>query len=328
MKLRKKIRYIIFIIILVVLTSIFYFKQKNTEEMRVSEENQDILEEIKEPEDRKQYIEIGDGDTYGKIMQEYGFDYDLVDNIYKASIDIYDLVKVRIGRKLELTYEKETDVLKQFVYKIDSEEELVVSSSTDKWIAEIREIIYETKIVAKEGIIKSSMYQAALDNDIDIRAIIELANAFQWTIDFAIDPRVGDKFEFAYEERYLDGEYVMPGKIIAGRYINDGEEYQIYYFEEFEENKGYFDKDGNSVQKMFLKAPVAFKYISSGFTTGSRYIEAFNISTGHRAIDYAAPIGTPVRAVGDGTITYAGWKKSYGNTVTIRHNGTYTTNYY
>jgi len=133
--------------------------------------------------------------------------------------------------------------------------------------------------------------------------------------------------KFIHEDRYLDGEYIMPGKILAGQYINDGEKYEIYYFEEDKDNSGYFDQDGNSVQKMFLKAPLAFKYISSPFTTGPRYIEAFNVSTGHRAIDYAANYGTPIKAVGDGTITFAAWNGPYGNMVKIRHNGTYNTNY-
>ena len=83
------------------------------------------------------------------------------------------------------------------------------------------------------------MYQAALDNAIDERAIIELANAFQWTIDFAMDPRVGDEFKFIYEERYVEDDYVMPGRVLAGYYINAGEKYELYYFEEDEENKGY-----------------------------------------------------------------------------------------
>ncbi|MCF7795148.1 M23 family metallopeptidase [Patescibacteria group bacterium] len=78
---------------------------------------------------------------------------------------------------------------------------------------------------------------------------------------------------------------------------------------------------------MFLKAPVAFKYISSGFTTGLRYVEAFNVSTGHRAIDYAATTGTPIRAVGDGTVVLSRYNGGYGNMISIRHNGTYTTNY-
>ncbi|MFA7377713.1 MAG: peptidoglycan DD-metalloendopeptidase family protein, partial [Patescibacteria group bacterium] len=181
--------------------------------------------------------------------------------------------------------------------------------------------------VTKRGVISSSLYQAALDQDIDERAVIAIADAFQWTIDFAMDPRVDDSFTFIYEERYLDGKYVMPGEVKAAKYINDGTPYYIYYFAENEDNVGFFDEDGNSVQKMFLKAPVAFKYISSGFTTGLRYVKEFNVSTGHRAIDYAAPLGTPIRAVGDGTITFAGWNGSYGYMVSVRHNGTYSTNY-
>jgi murein DD-endopeptidase MepM/ murein hydrolase activator NlpD len=121
----------------------------------------------------------------------------------------------------------------------------------------------------------------------------------------------------------------MPGRILAGRYINDGEPYDVYYFEESEENSGFFDDQGNSVQKIFLKAPVAFKYISSGYTTGARYIAEFRTYTSsHMAIDYAAAIGTPVRSVGDGTVIYAGWNsQGYGNYISVRHNGTYTTNY-
>jgi murein DD-endopeptidase MepM/ murein hydrolase activator NlpD len=226
------------------------------------------------------------------------------------------------------------------IYKIDTEDELVINyknnldenaSSTEEtagiFTAEVRPINYEIKIVTKEGLIETSMYEAALKNNIDERAIIELANAFQWTIDFALDPRVGDKFKFIYEERYLNGEYKMPGKILAGQYINGGKNYEVYYFEENKDNIGYFDEKGNSVQKMFLKAPVAFKYISSGFTIGLRYVEAFNVSTGHRAVDYAATYGTPIRAVGDGTVIFAAYNGAYGNMVKIRHNGTYVTNY-
>jgi len=142
-----------------------------------------------------------------------------------------------------------------------------------------------------------------------------------------MDPRVGDTFHFIYEERFLDNEYVRPGQVLAGKYVNDGKPFYLYYFDDGAEQKGYYDENGNSVQKMFLKAPVAFKYISSGFTTGLRYVEAFNVSTGHRAIDYAAPSGTPIRSVGDGTVTFAGWNGSYGYMVSVRHNGTYSTNY-
>ena len=306
-----------------------------------------------EKQDRVALVEITDGSTYGSLTDEAGLDFFTASEIYDVAYDFYDLARIRLGRHIELIYDKDTDKLKELRYKVDTEDELVVklmkgqvlgatetdasttepklvSTSTpeSEWRAEIISIPYEVKTKVSEGTVESSMYQAALDNEIDIRAIIELANVFQWSIDFAMDPRVGDEFKFVYEERYLDGEYVMPGQVLAGYYINDGVKFQVYYFEESEENKGFFDEEGNSVQKMFLKAPVAFKYISSGFTTGMRYVEAFNVSTGHRAIDYAAPVGTPIRAVGDGTVRSAGWNSSgYGYLTSIRHNGTYATNY-
>ncbi|MDA3840254.1 MAG: peptidoglycan DD-metalloendopeptidase family protein [Patescibacteria group bacterium] len=298
---------------------------------------------IPEKQDRIEKIEIVDGSTYGALMEEMDIPGSVYMEIYDSSEDVYDLVKIRLGRFIELVYDKDTDEFKELKYKIDTEDELhirntkylikedAVASSTEEintWIAEVAPIPYEIKVVRKEGVVETSVYMAAINNDIDERAIIDLANAFQWSIDFAMDPRVGDTFKMFYEERYLDGEYVMPGRILAGVYVNDGKEFDVYYFEESDDNIGYFDKDANSVQKMFLKAPVEFRYISSGYTTGSRVVMEIGLYGPHRAIDYAAPMGTPIRSVGNGTITFAGWSSSgYGYLTKIRHNGTYSTNY-
>jgi murein DD-endopeptidase MepM/ murein hydrolase activator NlpD len=163
---------------------------------------------------------------------------------------------------------------------------------------------------------------------IDERVIIALADAFQWNIDFATAPKKGDTFVFVYEERWRDDKYIMPANVLAAKYVNEGAPNYLYYFEEDQDNQGYFDEQGVSAQKMFLKAPIAYKYITSGFTTGLRCLESYGLCTGHRATDYAANSGTPIRAVGDGTITYAGWSSvGYGNLTSIRHNGTYSTNY-
>ena len=119
----------------------------------------------------------------------------------------------------------------------------------------------------------------------------------------------------------------MPGHVLAAEYVNDGTVFRGFRFIDSKGEEGYYDEKGMSLRKMFLKAPVAFKYITSGFTTGLRYVSAFNTSTGHRAIDYAAKAGTPIRATADGTVVMAGWDGPYGNKVSIRHNATYTTNY-
>lgn len=329
-------KYFFILFLLVLAAGFLFFKvdRKNSPKASASVESSAPVEEVKVP-DRKKLLEVKEGDTYGKLMEDALVPASVAAAIYDAAKDKYDLVKIRLGKSLELVYDRDSEDFKELVYKIDTEDELSVknakffpnASSTSGWFSEIRPIAYEVKLVVREGEVQSSMYQAAIDNNIDIRAIIELADAFQWSIDFALDPRVGDKFKFVYEERYLDGQISAPGKVLAGYYINDGTRYETYYFHESDDNEGYFDGDGNSAQKMFLKAPVSFKYISSGFTTGLRYIEAFNVSTGHRAVDYAAVMGTPIRSVGDGTVIMASRNGAYGNMVKVRHNGTYTTNY-
>lgn len=272
--------------------------------------------------------EILPGDTFSDVAARANLRPEQIQEIYTTALVEYDLAKIKAGSYLELVYDHDKNSLLEILYKIDSEKELVITSTgAINYSAQIRPIAYDTRVVTREAVIADSLYLAALDIGMDEKAVIELAEAFQWTIDFAMDPRVGDIFKVIYEERYLNGEYIRPGRILAARYLNNGTAYELYYFAESDDNEGYFDDGANSVQKMFLKAPVAFKYISSGFTTGSRYVEAFNVSTGHRAIDYAAPMGTPIRAVGDGIISSAAWSGAYGNMVSVRHNGTYTTNY-
>jgi len=281
-------------------------------------------------------FEVTEGSTFGILMDQASTSPEISQAIFDASRDVYDLTNVRLGRTIDLVYDKETNELQQLIYQIDSEEKLYVTlqdatttatSLEEFWLAEKKLIPYEIKIKTVEGTIETSMWESGLALGIDERAIIAFADVFQWSVDFAWQVRVGDKYKFIYEERYLDGEYVMPGKVLAGKFINEDEGLYAFHYKESDGREGYFDQDGNSVQKAFLKAPLAFKYISSGFTTGSRYIEAFNISTGHRAVDYAASYGTPIRSVGDGTVVFAGWNGAYGRMVKVRHSSTYQTNY-
>ena len=339
-----KTRQVVIFIILGVIAVFLLIKQsvESNNQLINESSNQEIVQNSYKVVE----VEITPNSTYGILMEQAEVDANVAKAIFDATKDVYDLSNIRVGRSLFLHYDSQTDEFKQLVYQIDSEEELYVmyhvtcnmyqiqATSTGQieeegcWVAERQDIDYEIKIKTGQGTIKSSMYQAALDNDIDIRAIIELADAYQWNIDFAADPRVGDIFKFIYEERYRDGKYVMPGQILAGKYVNQGKDFYVFYFEETDDNKGFFDEQANSVQRMFLKAPIHYKYISSGFTTGLRCLEVFHLCTNHRAIDYAAAIGTPIRAVGDGTVVFAGWNsKGYGYFTSIRHNATYTTNY-
>ncbi|MBI2551900.1 M23 family metallopeptidase [Candidatus Uhrbacteria bacterium] len=308
---------------------------------------------------RREAVEITPKAAYTRLMEQAGIDRTDADAIFSAAQNVYDLTKIREGRTLDLYFSKDTGELEKLAYQIDSEDELVVTRVSNAedlpplltsprageeisppfqggvrggsrllgWHATRTPINYEIRVKKVAGALETSLYEWALTHSVDERAIIEFANALEWSIDFAHDPQAGDRFAFIYEERYRDGAYIMPGTVFAGKYVNVDKEHLAFYFEESADNQGYFDADGNSLQKLFLKAPVAYRYISSGFTTGLRYVRAFNVATGHRAIDYAAAHGTPVRTTANGTVTYAGRSGSYGNFITVRHNGTYSTNY-
>lgn len=291
----------------------------------------EITPEIK---DKEVIIEIEPNMTFSIIAEQAGLDHTMMQELFTCSEEVYDLSKIRVGRQMKFVFDKDTNLLKQAIYPIDTEEELYIQQNeAGVWCAERKIIDYEIKLKTVSGTIESSLYESAVEQDIDIRAIIDLADVFAWTIDFGMGIRQGDAYKFIFEERYRDGEYVMPGKIIAARFVNDGNLVEGYYFEEgLDENghliDGYYHPDGNSVQKIFLKNPVSFRYISSGYTTGPRYISAFSAFTSsHKAIDYAANAGSPISAVGDGQIVSAGWNGAYGNFVSIRHNETFTTNY-
>lgn len=295
----------------------------------VMSDEEKSLEEITPPPltSYTKYVEVVEDSTYGKLMEGADVPASVFQKIFSASEELYDLSRVRLGRTLDLTYGISSQALEKLVYQIDTEEELHVVLENDEWVAVRIPIEYEVRIKTVDGTITTSLYESALAQGLDEKAVVALAEVFQWTIDFAMDVRVGDSYKFIYEERYRNGEYVMPGSVLAAKYVNAGDERFGFYFEDKEGEWAHYDTEGESLQKLFLKAPVSFKYITSGFTTGRRFVSAFNVSTGHRAIDYAASYGTPIRSVGDGTVAYAGWNGPYGYFVSIRHNGTYKTNY-
>ena len=278
-------------------------------------------------------MEIKSGDNFSSIAKDAGLNNNLIETLLLSSNNIYDLSTIRSGNNIIFIFDGYNNKFKKLIYPIDTEEELYIYiNKLNEWIAEKRDIEYEIRLNIVEGVIESSLYESALKQEVDIRAIISLADVFAWSIDFAMGIRKGDTYKFIFEERYREGEYIMPGKIIAAKFLNNNKLIEGYYFQESLNNnkliEGYYDINGDSLQRIFLKNPVNFKYISSGYTTGKRYISTFNTSTGHRAIDYAAKVGTPIRSVGEGKIVYSGWNnKGYGNYISIRHNSIYTTNY-
>lgn len=175
------------------------------------------------------------------------------------------------------------------------------------------------------GEISHSLYEVIAEEGYSTRLAYELSDVFAWQIDF-FRLRKGDDFRVLHENRYVDGEFLGMGRILAAEFTHRNETYRAYYFSH-EEVEGYFDEEGQSVQKALLKAP--FKYnqrISSGFSH-NRFHPVLKRNVPHYGVDYAAPYGTPVLSVGDGTVTEARYRGANGNIVQVRHNDTYRTAY-
>jgi murein DD-endopeptidase MepM/ murein hydrolase activator NlpD len=271
-------------------------------------------------------IKIPKEATFGELTRWLNLPDGATISILDSAKPHYDLKKIVSGRELALVYDTFTGELEGLNYKIDSEEELIINRSETDWSAEVRKIPYEIKEAEAEGVIENSLYEAVVSGGKDERLALAIAEMFAWQVDFVADTRTGDTFKVIYEERYLDGEYAMPGKILAARYTNDGEAFYGYLFSSEKTKEAHYDQNGNSLQKEFLKSPLQYKYISSGYSL-ARVNPVTKKVAPHRGIDFAAPAGTPAVSIGDGTVVQAGWNGPYGISVLIRHNNTYQTRY-
>ena len=192
----------------------------------------------------------------------------------------------------------------------------------------IKKIQKKTELINsfKTGVIDSSFYLAGLKNEIPESVIMDLAYIFGWDIDFVFDIRSGDRFKILYETPYVDGMQIENGSILIAEFYNQNNLYTAVRYEGRNKKWEYFNMDGKSLEKAFLRAPLDFAYVSSHFNPNRRH-PILNTIRAHNGVDYAARRGTPIRATGEGVIQSAGWKSGYGRTIIIRHGGEITTLY-
>lgn len=195
-------------------------------------------------------------------------------------------------------------------------------------VYEIEPVIRSADItqVMRHGSISDSLFLAGQQADIPANVIMSMADIFGGVIDFLMDPRRGDEFSILYEEKYLDGELVGFGNILAAQFVNQGQEHLAIRYETAAGESSFFSPDGESMSKAFLKNPLDVFRISSNFNP-NRMHPILNTIRAHRGTDYAAPTGTPVRATADGTVTWASRNGSYGKLVVIEHHGEFETKY-
>lgn len=318
-------------VLLIVAAAVVAYLIWSQKEARSEQEVPVVIEEsvpVFVPDPKTKYLKIPEQATFGEFMTEQGVDPAVTAAIYEVALTNYDLALVRAGRRLDLQYDDAQNLIK-LSYDIDDQKQLVVYKEEGLWKAKVQAIEYKITNKLSQGTIDSSLYEAALAAGLDEGLVIEMAEAFGSTIDFSMDVKSGDSFKVLYEARERDAMPAKPGRVLAARYINDGQSYFIYLWTDDKGKDAYYDEQGRAALKRFLRAPVAFRYISSGYTNNPRYVggQYQRFTANHLAIDYAAAQGTPIRAVGDGRVSFAGWKNGYGNVVTIRHDSTYSTTY-
>ena len=260
-----------------------------------------------------------------EIMKKQNVDYGTIVHIERNHKDVFDIRKIKPGHKHTFLLSRDSLATPLFwIYEIDKTN-FVVFSLTDSLTAWRDEKAVDIKTEHIEGVINTSLWNAIKDANGDANLTMELSDIYSWTVDFfGIQP--GDTFKVVYENRYIHDECIGMGKILACYLNNAGSKHYAYYFEQ-NGNGQYFDENGANLRKAFLKAPLNYRRISSTFSNARRH-PVTKVVRPHHGVDYAAPTGTPVVTVGDGTVIEKGWdKKGGGNYLKIRHNSTYTTTY-
>lgn len=267
---------------------------------------------------------VGSGDNLSLIFARAGF----------SERDVYQVSSADGGRALRKIFPGET-----IAFLKDESNELVkvkhvqsrlkwttFSRSGSQYSAQTVERNPETRERSATMRITSSLFTAGQQAGLSSRVIMDLAGVFGGVVDFALDPREGDTIELVYEEQYLDGEKFADGDIIAAAFTNKGETYEAYRYTDAAGDTSYYDEQGVSMRKAFLKAPVDFTRVSSNFNP-NRLHPIYKTKRPHRGTDYAAPRGTPVYAAGDGRVVEAGYSRANGNYVFIQHGESYKTHY-
>ncbi len=201
---------------------------------------------------------------------------------------------------------------------LSDSETLKVTRDANGFSSDVLEHPLEIRTRSAGAVIDSSLFQAAADADLNERIAFDLAEIFQYDIDFVLDIQQGDRFSVVYEEIFKDGVPLRTGNILAAKFVNEGREYRAVRYVDTDGNAQYYTPDGNSLRKAFIRAPVQFSRVSSRFNPSRRH-PVLNTIRAHKGVDYAAPIGTPVRAAGDGRVRFVGKQGGYGNVIELEH---------
>ncbi len=280
-----------------------------------------------EPRFKKIEHKILAGETFDQILNSYFVNKDEIEEIKKNLSEKINLNKLSTSQKIQFTIDQSNNFIKNFIFQVSNTEKIYLSRNIkdDEFQQKILLTKLKKRIIYSENIILQSLYKSASDQKVPIGIIIEFARIYGFQVDFQRDIRKKDSFQIMYEVfKDENGKVIENGSILFANLKLSGENNRLYYFDK-KGSEGHYDKNGKSVQKALMKTPINGARLSSPFGMRKHPIDGFNKM--HRGTDFAAPMGTPIMASGNGIIKKAGWCGGGGNCVVIKHNSTYQTVY-
>lgn len=262
---------------------------------------------------------IARGDSASELLAPY-LSATSVQQLVKASQKVHPLSQIRIGQPYTLVRTPDGGDMERFEYEINDLKKLIVTRTEEGLVAHVEPIVYDFQLVRVGGTIRSSLFETLASTGESPILAVRIADIFGSEINFIKDLREGDSFSLLIEKRFRDDAFKGYGKVLGATFTNQGKRYEAYLFEAGDGGEAFYNAKGESLKKTLLKAPLAFTRISSGYSMNRKH-PIFKTHKPHQGVDYAVPSGTPVKAVGDGVVTKAGWGNGFGNMVVLKHSG-------
>ena len=336
-KIKNKLEILSLILIIIITASLTTYFNFNTKQNKETYNNfidniyfkktlNHILDNL-EPKYKKIKHKIKSGETFDKILENYSIEKKEIIKIKNSLKKKTNINKLNTKQIIHFSLDKTNNKINEFIFQISNTQKIYLKRNVenDYFSEEIISIKLNKSIVYKENIILQSLYKSASSQNIPANIVIEFAGIYGFQVDFQRDIRKQDKFQIMYELFLNDkNEIVETGEILFANLKLSGQDNSLYFFDK-EGSIGHYDKSGKSVKKALMKTPINGARLSSPFGMRKHPIDGFNKM--HRGTDFAAPMGTPIMASGDGIVKKAGWCGGGGNCVKIKHNSTYQTVY-
>ena len=280
-----------------------------------------------EPKFKKIDHKISNGETFDNILKQYSINEKEIANLKKKISKKININRLKTNQRIQLIIDQKNNLVKEFTFKISNTEKIYLTRDleTNDFNQKILITSLNKTVLYKENIILESLYKSAIQQKIPPNIIVEFARIYGFQVDFQRDIRKRDSFQVMYEVFVDDNKKIIEtGNILYANLVLSGENNSLYYFDK-KGSEGHYDKSGKSIKKALMKTPINGARLSSSFGMRKHPIDGFNKM--HRGTDFAAPMGTPIMASGDGVVKKAGWCGGGGNCVVIRHNSTYQTVY-